>query len=273
MLLSWREHWHVALSPTRVDVVRVHGLIRRRVSSTELLPCHPAAQEEPWRAALTALEQAFTESGAGRKECEIVLSNHFVRYTLVPWESGISDEDEIENYARLRFNETYGAEAVAKWDVQVGTPVYGAPRLACAVDRNLMEALRAVCAAQRVRLRGVRPLLVASFDRCRKLLRGPRFWFATAEDGRLCLAGIEDYAWRTLASERMGRNLEGALRGAFEREALVMPTVSGDALYLFARDLPAEQRIDIPGMSVCKLVPPFVPVTSGEELAVSRVIL
>ena len=273
MSLLWRERWHVALSPTRVDVVRATGFIRRTVTSTELIPCSPAAQGEPWRAAVLALENAFTGCETHRAECEVVLSNHFVRYTLVPWESGISDEGEIETYARLRFNETYGAEAVAKWEVRVGLPAYGAPRLACAVDRDLMEALRRLSAAQQVRLAGVRPLLVACFDRCRRRFCGPRFWFATAEEGRLCLAGIDRYAWRTLTCQRIGKNLEDALKAAFERESLVMPAVTGDALYLFARDLPAEQPIDIPGMKVCKLAPPLLPVAGVQELAVARVFL
>jgi len=271
--LLWRERWHVALSPTRVDVVCARGLIRRTVSSTELIPCSPAAHGEPWRAALLALENAFTDGKTAGAQCEVVLSNHFVRYTLVPWESGISDEGEIETYARLRFNETYGAEAAAKWEVRVGLPAYGASRLACAVDRDLMEALRRLSAAQHLRLACVRPLLVASFDRCRKRLRGPRFWFATAEEGRLCLAGIDRYAWRTLACQRIGKNLEDALKAAFERESLIMPAVSGDALYLFARDLLAEQSIDIPGMKVCKLTPPLLPVAGAQELAVARVFL
>ena len=54
--------------------------------------------------------QAAAAPEIGSGDLTILLSNHFVRYWLVPWRDEISSPQEFEAYARICCDEVYGGE-------------------------------------------------------------------------------------------------------------------------------------------------------------------
>lgn len=264
MLLSWHDRLHLALSPSRIDVMRVGGILRRSQASAELIPGIETVADVPWRAPVQALADALPDLAPRGAHCGIVLSNHFCRYTIVPANIGLANEAEVEAYARLRFEEIHGAAAVAGWQVRVGDAPAGMPRLACAIDRALVEELRRVVGAARFKLKSVRPLLAASFDHWRTRFTSQRFWFAAAEEGRVCLAAIEDYGWRSVTSQRIGRNLAEELRAMLDRALIGTPSMETETVYLFSRDHPSDRMRSVSGVKVLALAAPDGAATPDE---------
>lgn len=270
MSLSWRDRLYVALSPSRIDVMRVAGIMRRSAAYAELIPGIEVVAEAPWRGPVAALAEAMPNLAPRGSRCAVVLSNHFCRYTVVPANASLANDQEVEAYARLRLEETYGRDATAQWDVRIAGGAPGTARLACAVDRALMEELRRTCSASGLKLTAVRPLLAASFDHWRSRFGSGSFWFAAAEEGRLCLAGVENYAWHSVVSQRIGRNLGDELRAMLDRALLTAPGMTADTVYLFSRDHPGERLRTVPGLHVLPLVS-AEDSASADELARARV--
>lgn len=270
MSLSWRDRLYVALSPSRVDVMRVAGLLRRSGAYAELMPAIELVADAPWRGAVSALADAIADLAPRGGECAVVLSNHFCRYAVIPGNTSLAHYRELEAYARLKLEQTYGAGAAAAWEVRVGNAAPGAARLACAIDRGLMDELKRACSAAKLKLRSVRPLLAASFDQSRARFTSGQFWFATAEEGRLCLAAIENNAWRSVASQRIGRNIPDELRAMLDRALIGAPDMASDNVYLFSRDATAERVRSLSGITVLSAARGEAS-GSGSEVARRRV--
>ena len=117
----------------------------------------------------------------------VVLSNHFVRYVLVPQSNGVSGADEELALARFHFAKVHG-EASRGWDIRLSPAQSGGTRLACAVDSALMEALQQSFArAPHARLASVQPLLMSVFNSGRPSIPNAGAWLILHEADRACV--------------------------------------------------------------------------------------
>ena len=113
---------------------------------------------EPWRASLEAFRAGLRDRRGALGRVEVVLSDHFVRYVLIPWsESVVSDGDRLA-LARLSFRDVYG-HLSDTWDLSVDQQRAGEASFACAVDRALIADLRGMVSLAGGRLDSVRPAL------------------------------------------------------------------------------------------------------------------
>ena len=126
MSLSWlkRKHLRIGLGAQRV-----------MVSGAKAVELEAA---DDWRAALDALPGILGAHKA--REASVVLADQFVRYALLPWNQAVKSREQWLALARHRFGALHGAAAAA-WDVKLAETAPLGPRLACAVDRELVEAL------------------------------------------------------------------------------------------------------------------------------------
>jgi hypothetical protein len=185
----------------------------------------------------------------------VALSDHFVRYLLVPWRTDLRDESEYEALARIRFKEVYGAVADG-WAVRLVPTRFGAPYVACAMDLDLLEELRAAFSRHKLRLASVRPVFVASYNRWRKTHRAGDCWFAVYGAGRLSLCRVEGGAWRSVRTEKSTGDLAQSLQIAVEREAMGLGVdPEGAALHLFAPGQPRLTSAGLGGMKVSTYEP------------------
>lgn len=125
----------------------------------------------------------------------VVLSSHHARYALLPWSANLAREEEWLAFARFRLRDTYGAAAEG-WEVRVSPGEPRASRVACAVERQLLEELRAVAGKAGVRLMSVQPSLMHAFNVRRSEFDREDGWLVSAEPGRLTLALIASRAWQ-----------------------------------------------------------------------------
>jgi hypothetical protein len=197
----WPDQLRIALSPERVVALRFAGFPRRRLVAKETIACQEAVPN--WKAALEAAAQALLARPVWKgADASVVLSNHFVRYQLLPWSDEIGSNDELAAYARQSFAQVHG-EAAKPWAVSVNEPRPGRPTLACAVDRALLEGLDQAFALSKSRLVSVQPYLASAFNRLRDGLADDSAWFVVVEDGKLLLSLLLKGAWQAVAARKV----------------------------------------------------------------------
>jgi hypothetical protein len=130
-----------------------------------------------------------------------VLSNHFVRYVIVPFDTGVAGPDEDLALARFHFAKIYG-ERANRWEIRMSEEPGGAARLASAVDAELIEAIRGCFPRSRKqRLVSVQPYLMSAFNLWRRHVARDG-WLLLVESQRACLALLTAHRWRAVHSAR-----------------------------------------------------------------------
>jgi hypothetical protein len=165
------------------------------------IACDPALGSQPWHGALEALQALKIVEPA-----TVVLSNHFVRYALVPWSDALSGEAEEQAYVRHHFTKIHG-ERAKSWTLSFGENGKEA-RLAAAIDAELLAELKRALPG----LASVQPYLMAAINRSRALIPKDGAWLALVEAGRACIALHSGSAVRSV------QNLRGDWLDLLERE-------------------------------------------------------
>jgi hypothetical protein len=261
----------IALCPDRVVLVRFPRGLRREIAEKKILPCPPSGASEEsgasgpaWRAAVDTLGSAVRDWKGGKAEATVILSNHFVRYVLVPWSDDLNSEQETLDFARHCFVTVYG-DAAATWGIRLSNDGGGAPRVASAVEPGLLEAVTRAFDASPLRLRSVQPYLMAAYNQWRQRFDGKTAWFALAERGRLCLAQFHQNHWHSLRGLPVGDSLDEELPAIMERESYLTSLAQPDAsVFVFSPEhgstrLPVgeEQRFQPLSLPAC---PGFSPI-------------
>ena len=245
----WPDKSCAVLCPDQLQVVRTGWGWRRSAtfSFAETLAGDPDGP--PWQAAVGAFQRFLATAETGTGALDVVLSNHFVRYLLVPWSPHIASAEELRDYAAAMFEQIHG-DVSSQWDVTVSAERAGAPRLAAAVDRSLLAAIRTAVAPTRLRLASVQPYLMAAYNRVARAHTGKDFVFMLLEAGRACILAAQGGQWcyvstaaapepapalsSLLARELQLADLQGAsvppvYVHAAHRRGLVLPPVHGAA--------------------------------------------
>jgi hypothetical protein len=199
-----RDRLLVALAPTAVSWVRLSGGFRPRVISKRALPVAAEDAHEPWEGAVAVLREEAQQLRSERLAVTVVLSNHFVRYTVVPSiDSGGSREDALA-LARFQFSKIHG-ERASGWDVRLASPPSGRPTLASAVDSALLDALKACFPPKGApRLVSVQPYMMSAFNHWRHKIGKEGAWLLLVEPGTACLAMLAGKNWATIQIVKSG---------------------------------------------------------------------
>lgn len=227
----------VALWPVR-RVLTARGL-REEIEDPHIVYCDSAGCTTPWGAALHSLETLLLCFFADGKTAGavVVISNHFLRYALVPWRADLVDAEEDMSFVRHCFDKVYGKSA-RQWELRLSQEAPEMPRLATAVDLELLDGLRAVFDSVGIPLRSIQPRLMASFNRFRSTLQQRDAWLALLEPGNLCLALLQHGRWSRVRSLRMDSAWREELPWILEREAYLAddPAVPHD-VYVWSAEL------------------------------------
>jgi hypothetical protein len=202
--LSWRNRFEVELAPAQVTLRLTPRGLRPAPAAPRQATCAAAAPgTASWRPALQALESQLAALDTKGGDVHVVLSNHFVRYTLVPFNAELPRPADDQALARHQFTRDYGPVA-RDWTLQVSDNGRSCgPRLACALDSALLVALRDLCKTHKLTLLSVQPALMSAFNRCNTQL-DPNGGFIHLEPGRLCIARFRDGQWASIVNRRTG---------------------------------------------------------------------
>lgn len=243
------ERLRVELRPASVGLVRQAAFRRSRVRSARAIEVAAGAPSdrgpaELWRPAVDVLASTLRAQGGAPKRLEIVLSDHFVRYLLIPWSGKLVGDSERLGFARLRFRDVYGHVSDG-WDLCLDEQPAGQGSFACAVDRALASSLRDVAVRARMRLESLTPALADCMNRHRSALKAPEFCLAAAEPGRISLAFRSRAGWQAVRSRRVDGPVPEMLPALLRQEAMVGAAPEGGVLYLCA-----HEPLDVPAFTV-----------------------
>jgi hypothetical protein len=224
----WRDELEIGFGPARIELVRRGRGLRPRVTDADSVVVGDGSGAG-WRPALETLRGALAAARWRNAGCRVVLSNHFVRYLLIDWPQGLRGAAEREALLRLRFRAVYG-ERSQDWRLAVSGTEAGTRGLACAVEDELLAALRETLAAARLRLEAAAPYLVVAFNRAREQVRGEETWFVAVEPGRLGLASFTGGRWASVRNERIGEDVGEALAALLAQDAAARAPAAGPRL-------------------------------------------
>jgi hypothetical protein len=263
-----RDRIVIALSPESLALVRSEGLLRPRFAGSRVVRYTPALGVESWQAAVESLREIARDLKDIRANVTIVLSNHFVRYTLVPPGEGLDRDEEELAFARYCFAKVHGARSKS-WEVRMNTRAGAFERLAGAIDTALLDALHECFPAEgKLRLVSVQPYLMAAFNRWRRTLELERAWFLLIEPHRFCLGLFEGGRWLSLRNTKAELDSPEDWAEMLEREQHLVDCeeLPADA-YIHAPHAAQASFPNIKGWSFRNLSLPAIPSLALDEAA------
>ena len=204
MSLLWpKKHLRIGLGPDRVMVAGAKAI-------------EVPEADGGWESPLKILPELIKPHSG---EASIVLADQFVRYVLLPWNETLKTHEQWQALAKHRFAGLHGAARAAEWKVEVSETAPAGARLACAVDRSLVENLASLFTANGLKLVSVQPFLVAAYNRIRATVGNGSCWVVVEERGRLTLVLIRRGAWLAIRSRRSDERWRIVLPEILERES------------------------------------------------------
>ncbi|WP_310451862.1 hypothetical protein [Sulfuritalea sp.] len=185
------------------------------MAATQIMP-FPLDAREPARIG-AAIGEALSLPEWRHGAIEIVLSHALCKLALVPGGIDVRGRHEEEALYRTSIEEANG-ELSAGWRVVVAEAPAHLPRLACAIDGALIDALDSAAASSGGRVVSLRPLLVDAYNARRGEMASGRFGFITVERERCCLARIHDGVWQSLRVRRLFDDPETELASLLRQE-------------------------------------------------------
>jgi hypothetical protein len=240
--LSSRKQVRIALAPHQVSLVRLSRGLTPRVIDSKRMACE-VRSEPNWAVPMEALREMLRHPNVSRGKAAVVLSDHFVRYLVLPWNPDLVSDAELLEFARARFAKVFG-EAAQRWSVLVSPAPPGHPQLAAAVERPLVDALAHAFAGSMVKPVSIQPAFVAQFNEAHSRL-APDAWLVSAERGRLLLARIADGRWCSVRVRPMNECVV-TLGEVLEQERMLIGDGEQDAkVYVTLLD---EVTLDLAGL-------------------------
>lgn len=217
----WRERVHIQLYPHQVEMLRFATVWKRAAPERKTLICEGTLERgaHAWTPAVEALREMLAQPKLQSAEATVVLSNHFVRYLLVPWSAALVTDEERLAFARMRFVRVYG-DAAQNWMLRLAGNAAGCAQVAAAVERPLIDALTTLLENSALALRSIQPQLMASVNAARKVI-GRDAWLAVAEPGRVLLGLLRGGRWISLRSRPLNGEMV-ALAELLEQERLML---------------------------------------------------
>lgn len=248
MLLRWlkvlmsklfiKDQVHIFLHPQQVTLVRLAGGFKKRVLHQAVIPCAPHNDGNPWSSALAALGAALQDNQWSDAAPTITLSNHFVRYAVIPWNSLLNNATEKQAYLRHCFALAYG-ESAKSWDLRMSDAGLNMPALASGIDQGLVSAIRDVMMPANLDCQHIQPHLMIAINQLskQKMLSTTQnsIWFVLLETGRLCIALISEGAFVSVKTYPTESDMAQQVSALIRRESVICGLDTADLPVLVSR--------------------------------------
>jgi len=231
----WRNQLRILLGADRLVLSGYRRGLNPALVREESIPlqARPDARNDsaPWRAAVEALPGALVPSRAERPDVTVVLSNHFVRYALLPWNPALKTAEEWMALARHRMSAVHG-DAVNDWLIRIAETTPQGPRIVSAVDKALIEELDDRFMGSGASLGSVQPFLMTAFNHIQPLLGNEACWFVTEDAGCMTVALMREGQWQAIGS-----------RWVDERWSTCLPEILARKSAMLALEEPINEAI------------------------------
>ena len=258
-LPAFQDQMRIFLHPQQVVVVRSKRNSARQVIDKTIVSCASDASVESgvalWSPAVAALAKTLRDNCWQGADPQLVLSNHFVRYALIPWNDGLANQSERDAYLRHSFHLVYG-DAARGWDLRLSHNGVNQAAVASGIEPALLQDINTAFGTAGFNVSAIYPHLMIGINHAQQQLSQTTYWFVLVEQGRVCIAMIRDGLWLSVKSFAVGRQPEAQIAAAIEREAIICGIDTADwplAVYWPGRmDMPV---LDDGGRSVVWVKP------------------
>lgn len=223
------DELQVCIYPQQIELQRLkrsfkNGLKPQLVCKQVIdLPQHV----NDWQILAKYLEQALMDANWQGAKPTVIVSNHFVRYAIIPWNAELAIESERQAYMQHCFTLAYGEPAKA-WDLRMSEPCFGQSAIASAMSSGLLQTLHEVFAEAGMALTTVYPQLMLAMNQTirqvkqQNLSMGAKqalnFWLVTIQNERVCLVLLESNSWRLVKNVVLEANVSEQVAALIQRE-------------------------------------------------------
>ncbi|BCM25650.1 hypothetical protein ZMTM_19090 [Methyloradius palustris] len=196
-----------------------------------VIPCAPIHDGNQWTSTIAALGLALQGAQWRDVKPTIVLSNHFVRYAVIPWNSLLNNAVEKQAYLKHCFTLAYG-ESTKSWDLRMSDAGLNMPALASGIDQGLLSAIRDVMTQVNLDCQHIQPHLMIAINQLTKQDVIPAAqnstWFVLLETGRLCIALISGGAFVSVKTYAAEPDMAQQISALIKRESVICGLDSTD---------------------------------------------
>ena len=181
------------------------------------------ALEPSWILACSGIEKLLTQvqkkSSTVQNLC-VTLSSDFVRYTVLPRQSMLTNLAEKKAYAHAALRDIYGAVA-DDWAISLDDVPLHQDTIVAAIDRNFLEKLQQIATANQLNLQHVYPYLTVVSKQLHRQVGNTTGFFVIVEPQRLVVLGIFKGAYQTVRTLPNGDDWQTTLQQFLMRESLL----------------------------------------------------
>jgi len=249
VLLRWLKYQYrclfsdqveVFIQPHRIELLRITRSLQNRFQPRVLrqqvidLPCADDGSD-PWITVSAKLTHALKHDDWQKSSVVVILSNHFVRYTTIPWHPDLRSTAEQQAYLAHTFQLAFG-DTAKHWDMRMSAAGYGKDNLASAVPMHIIQHLQFACTEAELPLTAIQPHLMRtlnqSFAQVKRMAASDRAclyhgqskaytcWFVAIQQDRLCLALIENGNWRLIKNILVEHDISEQVAAHLQRETI-----------------------------------------------------
>ena len=154
----WRDEIGIYLAPHKLALTRLARGVKPK-SVGEASWTNELEDDTHWSNALNALDALLAKPDWQGAVARVVVSDHWVRYAMVPFSDALSGAAERLTHARHVLTGIYG-EVVSQWTVTLADSRPGQAQVACALPAGLLEELQLMLSRHRIPLQSLQPQLV-----------------------------------------------------------------------------------------------------------------
>jgi hypothetical protein len=239
------------LCADKVIVLFVGKGMRTQIKHQAILPCAGLVGMPAWHSTLATLARWLEDNSIDNAAVTVTLSDHFVRYGLLPFSEEVKTSTEEQVLAQILLEEIYG-EAAKKWQVKKGEAAgFGEARLVAAIDEQLLDEIKKVCVTGKLRLKIVAPYFVLAFNQFCRRMQDADCLFAVIEAGQMMAASFRNGQLFSVRRTLLSDDFTLSLLNALQREVIMSGLDSNTTpIYLhFAEKLegkfPGESELNI----------------------------
>ncbi|MEQ1814230.1 MAG: hypothetical protein ABL860_07250 [Candidatus Nitrotoga sp.] len=221
MSLSLTDYYCASIAPGSAALLLMRRGWRPVILEKSCASGVTKAGNSPWLVELGLLEGLLSEVGEVRRglPLNIIISNHYMRYRLIPAPPLSMPGADVLALMQHCFREIYG-DVVDGWQIRANPLPDGGDIVACAVDRALMEGLKAAAGKAGLRLVSAQPYFMNGFNAACRRIDGAATCFVQVESGRMILGVIRNKNWLGLRAVTASSEWQDELPAHIDREIL-----------------------------------------------------
>lgn len=256
----------VLIQPQRLSLLRIRRSARHYfkprviahsvidINAEMLNTSQPESKVERWANVTAALNEALNQQKWQDTIANVMLSNHFVRYTTIPWNEHVSKPAEHQAYVSHCFNLVFG-EQIKSWHLQAAPVTYGKSSMASAVPQALLTTLHATLQSANIILNAVTPQLIPAISQClaqlnKPLAKTPRFLprnnthspscLVIIQQDRVCMAFIVDGNWICIQNVMIETDVSAQVLAFIQRATINHHVLTPPTVFLYWHEHPTQ---------------------------------